>query len=202
LQALSWLEVKAVKEEYEKLSKEIFTDLKVGMLHGKMKTTEKEKIMKDFKDGEIDILVSTSVVEVGVDIPNAAVMMIEGSEKFGLAQLHQFRGRVGRSEFQSYCFLFTDKPGIVTNRRLRALISSESGFELAEKDLQIRGPGDFSGSRQWGIPDLAMNSLADAFLVSKVREEAKTILEKDSELKNYPALAERIKEFRQRVHLE
>jgi len=149
LQALSWLEVKAVKEEYEKLSKEIFTDLKVGMLHGKMKTTEKEKIMKDFKDGEIDILVSTSVVEVGVDIPNAAVMMIEGSEKFGLAQLHQFRGRVGRSEFQSYCFLFTDKPGIVTNRRLRALISSESGFELAEKDLQIRGPGDFSGSRQW-----------------------------------------------------
>jgi ATP-dependent DNA helicase RecG len=202
LQTLSWMEVKAVKDEYQKLSKEIFPDLKVGMLHGKMKTDEKEKIMKNFKDRKIDILVSTSVIEVGVDIPNATVMMIEGSEKFGLAQLHQFRGRVGRSDFQSYCFLFTDTPGIVYNRRLRALITCDNGFELAEKDLAIRGPGDFSGSRQWGIPDLAMVSLTDISLVSRVRNEAKEILQEDPELKKYPLLKEKIKEFKERIHLE
>jgi len=201
-QKLSWMEVKAVKEEYEKLSKNVFPDLRVAMLHGKMKTEEKEKIMKAFKNRKIDILVSTSVVEVGVDIPNATVMIIEGSEKFGLAQLHQFRGRVGRSEYQSYCFLFTDRPGVTTNRRLRALISCENGFELAEKDLQIRGPGDFSGSRQWGIPDLAMASLTDTFLVAQAREEAKRILEKDPELKKYPLLKERVGKFRERIHLE
>jgi len=201
-QTLSWMEVKAVKEEYEKLSKEVFPDLKVAMLHGKMKTEEKEKIMFDFKNRKIDILVSTSVIEVGVDVPNASVMVIEGSEKFGLAQLHQFRGRVGRSEYQSYCFLFTDRPGIAINRRLRALISCENGFELAEKDLQIRGPGDFSGSRQWGIPDLAMASLTDTFLVAQTREEAKKILEKDPEFKKYPLLKERLEKFRERIHLE
>jgi ATP-dependent DNA helicase RecG len=129
---LSWAEVKAVKEEYEKLSKEIFPDLKIGKLHGRMKTKEKEKIMKDFKEGKIDILVSTSVVEVGIDIPRATVMMIEGAERFGLAQLHQFRGRVGRSHFQSYCFLFTDSPAKKTQQRLRALERSNNGFELAE----------------------------------------------------------------------
>jgi len=202
LRLLSWLEVKAVKDEYQKLSKEVFPDLKIGMLHGKMKTQEKEKIMKDFKAREIDILVSTSVVEVGVDIPNAAVMMIEGSEKFGLAQLHQFRGRVGRSDFQSFCFLFTDRPGIVTNRRLRALISCDDGFELAEKDLAIRGPGDFSGVRQWGIPDLTMDSLKDTFLVQSTRNAAKEILEDDPELKKYPLLQEKLGEFRKRIHLE
>jgi len=201
-QVLSWMEVKAVKDEYQKLSKEIFPDLKIGMLHGKMKTQEKEKVMKDFKDKKIDILVSTSVVEVGVDIPNATVMIIEGSEKFGLAQLHQFRGRIGRSDFQSRCFLFTDAPGPVTNRRLRALLSCENGFELAEKDLVIRGPGDFSGSRQWGIPDLTMASLTDVFLVEKAREEAREILQEDPELKKYPLLRERLGEFGKRIHLE
>ena len=200
--ALSWMEVKAVKEEYEKLSKEIFPDLKIAMLHGKMKSEEKEKIMADFKSGKTDILVSTSVVEVGVDIPNAAVMAVEGSEKFGLAQLHQFRGRVGRSHFQSYCFLFTDTTGIVYNRRLRALVTCDNGFELAEKDLAIRGPGDFIGQRQWGIPDLAMASLADTILVSKARNEAKDILQEDPGLKKYPLLRERLKEFQQRIHLE
>ena len=201
-QVLSWMEVKAVKEECEKLSKEVFPDLRVAMLHGKMKTEEKEKIMKAFKNKKIDILVSTSVVEVGVDVPNATVMIIEGSEKFGLAQLHQFRGRVGRSEYQSYCFLFTDTPGITINRRLKALISCENGFKLAEKDLQIRGPGDFSGSRQWGIPDLAMTSLTDTFLVAQAREEAKRILEKDPELKKYPLLKERLERFQEKIHLE
>jgi len=199
---LSWLDVKAVKAEYEKLSKDIFPDLKIGMLHGKMKTEEKEKIMQDFKKKRIDILVSTSVVEVGVDVPNATVMIIEGSEKFGLAQLHQFRGRVGRREFQSYCFLFTDTPGLVTNRRLRAFVSCDDGFELAEKDLAIRGPGDFSGQRQWGIPDLTMASLTDVALVETTRNEAKEILKEDPELKKYPLLQKRLEEFKERIHLE
>ena len=202
LQLMSWAEVKAVKKEFEKLSKEIFPDLKVGMLHGKMKTEEKEKIMKKFKEDKIDILVSTSVVEVGIDVPNASVMMIEGAEKFGLAQLHQFRGRVGRSVFQSYCLLFTEMSSKTINARLRALVSCENGFELAEKDLAIRGPGDFSGIRQWGIPDLAMASLKDISVVEKTREEAKEILEEDPQLKNYPLLKNRLKEFGQRIHLE
>jgi len=199
---LIWMDVKAVKQEYEKLSKEIFPDLRIGILHGKMKTQEKEKIMKKFKSGSIDILVSTSVVEVGVDIPNATVMIIEGSEKFGLAQLHQFRGRVGRSDFQSYCFLFTDKPGLITNRRLKALISCENGFELAEKDLEIRGPGDLSGTRQWGVPGLVMSSLRDISLVEKSRSKAKEILREDSTLKKYPLLRENLEEFKKRIHFE
>jgi len=198
----SWQDVKAVKEEYKKLSEEIFPDLKVGMLHGKMKSEEKENVMKNFSAGKIDVLVSTSVIEVGVDVPNAAVMIIEGSEKFGLAQLHQFRGRVGRSEYQSYCFLFIETPGIIYNRRLHALINCENGFELAEKDLQIRGPGDFTGQRQWGLPDLAMSSLSDATLVSRARNEAKELLKEDPELKKYPLLRDKLTQFRKRIHLE
>jgi len=200
--AASWIEVKAVKEEHEKLSKKIFPDLKVGMLHGKMKNEEKEKIMKDFKSGKTNVLVSTSVIEVGIDIPNATVMMIEGADKFGLAQLHQFRGRVGRGKEQSFCFLFTEFPGKLTNQRLRAITVCENGFELAEKDLQIRGPGDFSGQRQWGIPDFAMNSLKDISLVEETRQAAKEILQESPELKKYPLLRERLKEFRERIHLE
>ncbi|MEA3344285.1 MAG: ATP-dependent DNA helicase RecG, partial [Patescibacteria group bacterium] len=183
-----WDGVKAVKEEYEKLSKEIFPELKLAMLHGKLAVKEKEKIMKDFKNKKTDILVSTSVIEVGIDVPNASVMMIEGADRFGLAQLHQFRGRVGRSKYQSYCILFTDSHSKKTFQRLRALITSEDGFSLAEKDLQIRGPGDFKGSKQWGIPDLIMNSLKDIALVEKTREIAKEILLEDSELKKYPVL--------------
>jgi len=199
---ISWAEVKAVKDEYQKLSKEVFPDLKIGMLHGRMKTEEKEKIMRKFKQGKIDVLVSTSVVEVGIDVPNATLMMIEGAERFGLAQLHQFRGRVGRSKYQSFCFLFTDSPAKKTHQRLKALITSENGFELAEKDLEIRGPGDFSGSRQWGIPDIAMASLKDMFLVQNSRQAAKEILEEDPELKKYPLLKAKLEEFQQRVHLE
>lgn len=172
------------------------------MLHGKMKTEEKEKIMKKFKERKIDILVSTSVIEVGIDIPNATVMMIEGAERFGLAQLYQFRGRVGRSEHQSFCFLFTDSPAKKTHQRLKALLSSENGFVLAEKDLEIRGPGAINGARQWGIPDLGMASLKDRFLVQASRQAAKEILEEDPELKKYPLLRRKIGEFRERIHLE
>ena len=200
--SLSWAEVKAVKEEYEKLSKKIFPDLKIEMLHGKMKTNEKEEVIRKFKEKETNILVSTSVIEVGIDMPNATIMLIEGAERFGLAQLHQFRGRVGRAEHQSYCLLFTDSPVKKTFQRLKALISSETGFKLAEKDLQIRGPGDFIGKRQSGIPDLVMNSLKDISLVEKTKEVAKEILTESSELKKYPLLRKKIQEFEERVHLE
>ena len=202
-------EVKAVKEEYEKLSKKVFPDLHVGMLHGKLAMKEKERIMRDFRYKKIDILVSTSVVEVGVDIPNATVMMIEGADRFGLAQLHQFRGRVGRSIYQSHCFLLTDSPASPaggpsrkTHQRLKALITCENGFDLAEKDLEIRGPGDFSGLRQWGMPDLAMASLNNLPLIEKTRTAAKKILEEDPSLKKYPALREKLKSFHQKIHLE
>jgi len=199
---IAWLEVKTVKEEYEKLSKKVFPEFKVAMLHGRMKNEEKEKIMKGFKDGKTDILVSTSVVEVGIDVPNATVMVIEGADKFGLAQLHQFRGRVGRSQEQSYCFLLTDFYSQTINKRLRALIKCENGFELAEKDLSIRGPGDFSGQRQWGIPDIAMAALKDISLVEETRKDAKEILEKDPEFKKYLPLKVRLEEFKKRIHLE
>jgi len=195
----SWAEVKAVKEEYQKLSKKVFPDLKVGMLHGKMKVNEKEKILKSFKDKKIDILVSTSVIEVGIDFPNATIMMIEDSEKFGLAQLHQFRGRVGRGKHQSYCFLFSR---LKSNSRLKAMVASQDGFELAEKDLRFRGPGDLTGQRQWGIPDFVMASLKDIELVEKTRQAAKEILQEDPGLKKYPALRDRIEHFQKRIHLE
>ena len=166
-------ETKSVKQEYEKLSREIFPDLRITMLHGKMKAKEKEIIMLDFKKGEIDILVSTSVVEVGIDVPRATVMMIEGAERFGLAQLHQFRGRVGRSDMQSYCFLFTTDPSQLNRKRLKALVDSDNGFELAQKDLEIRGPGQLCVNQQWGIPDVAMEGMLNIFLVEKTRAEAK-----------------------------
>lgn len=195
-------DMKAVKEEYEKLSKEVFPDLTIAMLHGKMKPKEKEKIMLDFKNGKSDILVSTSVVEVGVDAPRATVMMIEGAERFGLAQLHQFRGRVGRSGAQSYCFLFTTEPSQLNRKRLKALVECDNGFELAQKDLEIRGPGQLYGSQQWGIPDTAMEGISNIFLVEKTRAAAKEILEKDPELKNYPILMEELSKFRQKIHFE
>ncbi|MFH1656675.1 MAG: ATP-dependent DNA helicase RecG [Candidatus Nealsonbacteria bacterium] len=198
----SWDDVKAVEEEYQKLSKEIFPDLRIEMLHGKMTSIEKETIMNNFKNKKFDILVSTSVIEVGIDIPNASVMLIEGSERFGLATLHQFRGRVGRSKYQSYCFLFTTSPFKKTYQRLEALVNCEDGFALAEKDLQIRGPGDFTGTRQWGIPDLMMSSLKDIKLVEKTRQLAGEILAEDPELKKYPLMRIRLKKFGQNVHLE
>jgi len=200
--ASPWDDVKAVEEEYEKLSKKVFPDLKLAMLHGKMAMKEKEKVMKNFRNKKTDILVSTSVIEVGIDIPNASVMMIEGAERFGLAQLHQFRGRVGRSEHQSYCFLLTTSPDQLNRKRLKALVDFDSGFELAEKDLEIRGPGDFTGTRQWGIPDLMMDSLRDLKLVEKTREAAKSILQESSDLKKYPNLEEKLGAFREKIHLE
>lgn len=196
------LQVKAATEEHKKLSQDIFPDLKIALLHGRLKSAEKEQVIKDFKARELDILVSTSVVEVGIDIPNASVIMIEGAERFGLAQLHQLRGRVGRSSHQSYCFLFTDSSAKKTNQRLKAILKSANGFELAEKDLAIRGPGQFYGTRQSGLPDLAMANLNDLELIQKVRQEADIILKKDLFLRQYPQLAKKLEIFQKNLHFE
>ena len=199
---LNQLEVKSVKEEYEKLSRHIFPDLRIAMLHGKIKSREKEKIMRDFKEKRSDVLVSTSVIEVGIDIPNATVMMIEGAECFGLAQLHQFRGRVGRSEHQSYCLLFSETNSEETNLRLTALSKCDNGFELAEKDLAFRGPGDFFGAKQSGLPDLAMASLADAELIKSAREEARKLIAQDPALECHQPLRDRLQQLTAKIHLE
>ncbi len=196
------LEVKSATQEYEKLKSDIYPDLKIGLLHGRMKPKEKEEIMQKFIKRGIDILVSTSVIEVGIDIPNASVMLIEGADRFGLAQLHQFRGRVGRGEHQSFCFLFTDSTSATTARRLKALIKSNNGFELAEQDLKIRGPGELVGIRQSGLPDLAMASLTDFELIKNAREEAEALIEEDDKLLKYPKLAEKLKKFTKKVHFE
>ncbi len=195
-------EAKSVKEEYEKLSQKIFPELKIAMLFGRMKSKEKENIMKKFVAKEADILVSTSVVEVGIDVSNATIMMIEGAEHFGLSQLHQFRGRVGRGEHQSYCFVFSESGGAKTMMRLKALLTAKNGFELAQKDLEIRGPGQFLGGRQSGMPDLVMEHLNNINLITISKEEAKNILEKDPDLKFYPLLKENLKAFQRKIHLE
>ncbi len=195
-------EIKAVKEEHEKLSKKVFPDLRVAMLHGKIKSAEKEKVMSGFAHGETDILVATSVVEVGVDVPNATIMMVEGSERFGLAQLYQFRGRVGRDVHQSFCFFFTESPTRQAHERLKSLLTAKNGFELAEKDLKFRGPGEFLGKEQAGMPDVAMSALQNPGLIKESRTAAESVLKKDPNLKTLPDLKARFREFQREVHLE
>lgn len=195
-------EVKAVKKEYEKLNKEIFPDLKIAMLHGKMKPKEKEAVMKDFQENKINLLVSTSVVEVGVDIPNASLMIIEGPEHFGLAQLHQFRGRIGRSHYQSHCFLFSESSQTSITSRLKTLVKCNDGFHLAEMDLSLRGPGQFLGTKQSGIPDLVMSSLLNKEFIEKVHQQAKEVLKADQTLKKWPLLLANFQEFSEKIHKE
>ncbi len=192
-------EKKSVLKEYEKLSKEIFPDLKVGFLHGRLKSKEKEEAMNKFKNKETDILVATSVVEVGIDIPNASVMMIEGADRFGLAQLHQFRGRVGRSEHQSYCFVFSDTFSHSTKDRLEFFEKNNSGLMLAQKDLETRGPGEVYGTTQSGLEGLRLAKLNDVELIKMVRESAAKCAEN---LAKYPLLKQKMKSFEQSVHLE
>ena len=162
----------AAVEEHERLQKEIFPNYRLGLLHGRLRPDEKEDVMTHFRDGEYQILVSTSVVEVGVDVPNATVMLIEGANRFGLAQLHQFRGRVGRGNVQSYCLLIPDTPDSVENERLTAMATTTDGFVLAELDLQQRGPGDFLGTRQAGFAELRLANLTDIHLIDKARRHA------------------------------
>jgi len=173
------IEAKAAVEEHARLQNEVFPDLSLGLLHGRMAGAEKEAVMRTFKEGESDILVSTSVIEVGVDVPNSTVMVIEGANRFGLAQLHQFRGRVGRGEHQSYCLLVSDAVSGDAEERLTALEQSNDGFMLAEKDLEIRGPGEFFGRRQSGLPELRLASLLDIELLELAREEAQRLFASD-----------------------
>ena len=191
------LEVKSVKAEYERLHK-VFPDFKIGLLHGRLKSEEKEAVMKRFNDNEIDILVSTSVIEVGVDVPNATIMLIEGAERFGLSQLHQFRGRVGRSEKQSYCFLCTSPDAQSSYIRLKAMVDHTDGFKLAEIDLKLRGPGEVYGIRQSGIPDLKIATLTNGVLVVRVRKAAEHMVEKKN-LDKYPALKSMLVRLRNKM---
>ncbi|MBU1151858.1 ATP-dependent DNA helicase RecG [Patescibacteria group bacterium] len=194
------LEVKSVLTEYAYLKEHVFPKLELGLLHGKLKQEEKDQIMQDFKDNKIKILVSTSVIEVGIDIPNASIMLIEGAERFGLSQLHQFRGRVGRGEHQSYCFLFTNALSEEGKRRMQAMEKHSSGFKLSEIDLELRGPGEVYGIKQSGIPDLKMASLTDSKTIEKARQSAQKIISKDPLLKNHDKLAGKLSEITE-VHI-
>ena len=177
------IEARAAVDDYETLSKEVFPDLKLGLLHGRMRPSEKDEAMLKFRDRKYNILVSTTVVEVGVDVPNATVMLIEGADRFGLAQLHQLRGRVGRGSDQSYCLLIPTHENATENERLLAMAESNDGFLLAEKDLQLRGPGEFLGTRQSGYASgLRMASLTDVQLIERARTQAQILFEKDSDL--------------------
>ncbi len=191
------IEAKAAVEEHERLQKHIFPQFQLGLLHGRMKTDEKDAVMRAFAANQLNILVSTSVVEVGIDVPNATVMLIEGANRFGLSQLHQFRGRVGRGTEKSYCLLLADSTANGMNERLQAVEATQDGFALAEKDLELRGPGEFLGTRQSGLPDMRLASIADARLIDLARREAEKLISTDPSLEapEHGALAQRLHSF-------
>jgi ATP-dependent DNA helicase RecG len=185
----------SAEKVYERLSKKDFKHRKVGLLHGRMKADEKQDVMQEFVDGKLDILVSTTVIEVGVDVPEAAIMLIESAERFGLAQLHQLRGRVGRGRAQGYCYLMTGDSG-PPPKRLRALESSQDGFKLAELDLELRGPGAIYGTSQHGQLDLRMADLSDMKLIKKAREKAREFVDNKEDLLQYKELAKTVTRLR------
>ena len=194
-------QLKSVKEEKERLGAGAFASSRIEVLHSKMKPIEKEQVMERMLAHDIDILVATSVVEVGVNVPNASLIVIEGADRFGLAQLHQLRGRVGRSVYQSYCYLYTDSEQEKTMKRLKALVEAKNGFELAELDMMERGIGTLADGKQWGISDIAMEALKNPKLVEIARDEAKKIIDEDMTLASHPHLRAKIEE-REKVHME
>ncbi|NMB58122.1 MAG: DNA helicase RecG, partial [Chloroflexi bacterium] len=175
----------AAVQEYARLQEEVFAQYKLGLMHGRLKPEEKDAVMNAFRAGETQIMISTSVVEVGVDVPNATIMLIESANRFGLSQLHQFRGRVGRGDAQSYCLLIPDSNESLENERLSVMELTNDGFVLAEKDLEQRGPGDFLGTRQSGFSDLRMARLTDVRLIESARRHAQSVFESDPGLQNH-----------------
>lgn len=196
------LQLKSVKAEAKRLKKDVFPEYEIDILHSKMTKQKKEEVMEKFSNAKIDILVSTSVVEVGVNVPNATMIIIEGAERFGLAQLHQLRGRVIRGTHQAYCYLFADAKSTKTVDRLNALVTASNGFELAELDLTLRGTGDLAGRKQWGISDLAMEAIKNIKMVEAARTEARRLIAKDRDLKNYPKLHEVLDSKQFEIHFE
>ena len=192
------IQARAATEEYERLSKLVFSDLKLGLLHGRLSQDESETVMRSFKEGEINILVATSVIEVGIDIPNATVMLIDGADRFGLAQLHQFRGRVGRGEHPSQCLLLSDSPSNSARERIRILERTMDGFEIAEEDLRLRGAGEYMGTRQSGLNDLKVARLTDLDIMQMARQEAKRLLDVDPKLEahEHSAIAKRFELYK------
>ena len=199
------LGVKSAREEYKYLSQEVFPNFKIGLLHGRLKPKNKDNIINDFASGKLQILVSTAVIEVGVDIPNATMMIIEGAQHFGLAQLHQFRGRIGRGQKQSYCFLFisdAEDGNKKTAARLSALTKYQNGFELAKIDLRLRGAGDIYGLNQSGWPEMRIASLFDYENIKKAQLEAEHLAKSDPDLKKFPRLKAKLGEWENNIHLE
>ena len=186
------VQAKSVKEEAKRLKKDIFPEYEIGILHSKMTPAEKERIMADFSDGKIRILCATSVVEVGVNVPNATIIIIEGAERFGLAQLHQLRGRVVRSNHQAYCFVFAETKSDKTIERLRALTTAKNGFELAEYDLKLRGAGGLAGNKQWGVSDIGMEAIRNLKMVEAARAEASYLLGQDETLSKFPLIQQKL----------
>lgn len=196
------VQAKSAKAEALRLQKDVFQEYEVGLLHGAMKPDEKDDVMRDFSAGKIHILVATSVVEVGVNVPNATAIMIEGAERFGLAQLHQLRGRVQRSSYPPYCFLLPETKAEMSMKRMRALEESSDGFKLAEADLETRGAGDLYGRKQWGVSDVGMEALKNLKLIQAAREEAQALVANDPELGKHPALAQRVIRVAEMAHAE
>lgn len=196
------LQAKSAKAEAKRLKKDILPEYEIGLLHGTMRTKDKDDCMQRFAGGKIQVLVATSVVEVGINVPNATVMMIEGAERFGLAQLHQLRGRIMRSAHPPYCFLLPETSGEMSAKRLKALEKSDDGFKLAEADLEARGAGDLFGRRQWGITDIGMEALKNPRLIQAAREEALQLVRADAALTKHPALAARAKSASAELHVE
>ncbi len=193
---------KSAKEEAKRLKNELFKEWEIACLHSKIKPREKEKIMQDFSAGRVQILVATSVVEVGVNVPNATMIIIEGAERFGLAQLHQLRGRVIRSTHQPYCYVFSESSSEKTRDRLHALKTARNGFELAEMDLAQRGPGELAGRKQWGISDLGMEAIKNIKMVEAARLEARRLIAEDETLASYPLLAAKVTAKAETTHFE
>ena len=193
---------KSVTEEAKRLKKDVFPEYEIGIIHSKMTKQKKEEVMESFLNKEVDILCATSVIEVGVNVPNATTIIIEGAERFGLAQLHQLRGRVIRSNHQAYCYLFAEAKSKKTIDRLKALVNAKNGFELAELDLALRGAGELGGGKQWGITDLGMEAIRNIKMVEAARNEARVMIEHDCALAGYPALVEAIRERQSDMHFE